>query len=146
MKVAPADPYLLHRFVDAQKPVYARVWDELRKGNKTGHWMWFIFPQVAGLGHSEMARRFAISSLAEAEAYLRHPVLGQRLEECAALVLKVSGKTASEILGSPDDLKFRSCMTLFAHAAKNPVFSDNLTKYFGGRPDPLTTDFLRLDG
>ena len=141
----PGDLYQLHRFVEAQDPVYAQVCDELRRGCKTGHWMWFIFPQVAGLGSSEMSRRFAISSIAEAEAYLQHPVLRQRLEECAAIVLKISGKTARDILGSPDDMKFRSCMTLFAQAAKNPVFKDNLTKYFGGKPDPFTTEFLRLD-
>jgi uncharacterized protein (DUF1810 family) len=109
--------------------------------------MWFIFPQIAGLGTSEMARRFAISSLAEAEAYMQHPVIGKRLEECADFVLKISGKTAHEIFGSPDDLKFRSCMTLFARTtAKNPVFQENLTKYFGGKPDRLTTEFLRPGG
>jgi len=147
MKVAPGDPYHLHRFVEAQDPVYAQVCDELKQGYKTGHWMWFIFPQIAGLGTSAMARRFAISSLAEAEAYKQHAVLGPRLEECAALVLRVSGKSVNEILGSPDDLKFRSCMTLFARTAtKNPVFLDNLTKYFGGKSDPLTTEFLRSAG
>jgi uncharacterized protein (DUF1810 family) len=144
MKVAPDDPYQLHRFVKAQDPVYVQVCTELKRGIKTGHWMWFIFPQIAGLGTSEMARRFAISSLGEAEAYVKHPVLGKRLQECTALVLKVSGKTAHEIFGSPDDLKFRSCMTLFSRATvKNPVFQDNLTKYFNGKPDPLTTEFLR---
>jgi uncharacterized protein (DUF1810 family) len=147
MKAGPGDPYHLHRFVEAQDPVYTQVLDELRRGSKTGHWMWFIFPQVAGLGNSEMSRRFAISSPGEAEAYLQHPVLGQRLEECAGTVLKVPGKTAREILGSPDDLKFRSCMTLFARAgAKNSVFEDNLTRYFGGKPDSLTIKFLRPVG
>jgi uncharacterized protein (DUF1810 family) len=144
MKIAQGDPCHLHRFVEAQDPVYAEVCAELKRGHKTEHWMWFIFPQIAGLGSSEMARQFAISSLAEAEAYMRHPVLGGRLKECAALVLKVSGKTASEIFGAPDDLKFRSCMTLFSRTAeKNPVFQDNLTKYFDGKPDPLTTNLLR---
>lgn len=143
MKTGQGDPYQLHRFVEAQNPVYAQACSELRRGAKTGHWMWFIFPQLAGLGNSEMSRRFAIASLAEAEAYMQHPVLGQRLEECAAILLKVSGKSAREILGSPDDLKFRSCMTLFARAgAKNSVFEDNLTKYFGGKPDPFTTELL----
>jgi uncharacterized protein (DUF1810 family) len=147
MKVEPGDPYHLSRFFEAQAPVYSQVVEELRQGCKTGHWMWFIFPQVAGLGSSAMARRFAISSLAEAEAYLNHPVLGRRLEECAAILLKVSGKTAYEILGSPDDLKFRSCMTLFARAgAKNSVFEDNLTRYFGGKSDPLTIELLRRSG
>jgi uncharacterized protein (DUF1810 family) len=147
MKVEQDDPYHLHRFVEAQDPVYAPVCEELKRGHKTGHWMWFIFPQIAGLGTSEMARRFAISSLAEAEAYMQHPVIGKRLEECADFVLKISGKTAHEIFGSPDDLKFRSCMTLFARTtAKNPVFQENLTKYFGGKPDRLTTEFLRPGG
>src|SRR6516162_6170027 len=103
MKVELGDPYHLSRFVEAQAPVYMQVVEELRRGCKNGHWMWFIFPQIARLGSSAMARRFAISSLAEAEAYLNHPVLGRRLEECAAILLKVSGKTAYEILGSPDD-------------------------------------------
>jgi uncharacterized protein (DUF1810 family) len=143
MRATKDDPYHLHRFVEAQDPVYSKVCEELRRGYKTGHWMWFIFPQIAGLGSSEMARRFAISSTAEAEAYLQHPVLGKRLEECAALVLKVSGRTANEIFGATDELKFRSCMTLFGRtSAKNPVFQDNLMKYFGGKPDPLTTNLL----
>jgi len=146
MKTEPGDPYHLHRFVEAQDPVYAQVCEELRRGSKTGHWMWFIFPQVAGLGSSEMSRRFAISSVGEAEAYLQHPVLGRRLEECAAIVLKVTGKRAREILGSPDDMKFRSCLTLFAQIAENPVFGENLTKYFGGKPDPFTARFLRNGG
>jgi uncharacterized protein (DUF1810 family) len=147
MKVAQGDPYHLHRFVEAQDPVYAQVCDELKRGHKTGHWMWFIFPQIAGLGSSEMASRFAISSLAEAEAYMQHAVLGKRLEECAAFVLKVSGKTASEIFGSPDNLKFRSCMTLYSRTTtKNPVFQDNLTKYFNGKPDPRTTNLLQPVG
>jgi uncharacterized protein (DUF1810 family) len=143
MRVAQGDPYHLHRFVEAQDPVYSQVCDELKRGQKTGHWMWFMFPQIAGLGSSEMARRFAISSLAEAEAYMQHSVLRKRLEECARLVLKVSGRTALEIFDYPDDLKFRSCMTLFARTSgKHPVFQDNLTKYFGGKPDPLTTNLL----
>jgi uncharacterized protein (DUF1810 family) len=144
MTVARGDPYHLHRFVDAQDSVYVQACSELKRGHKTGHWMWFIFPQMAGLGTSEMARRFAISSLGEAEAYIQHPVLGKRLEECAALVFKVSGKTAHEIFGSPDDLKFRSCMTLFARvAAKNALFEENLQKYFNGEQDRRTSDLLR---
>ncbi len=138
------DPFHLHRFVEVQDPVYVQVCEELKHGRKTGHWMWFIFPQLAGLGSSEMARRFAIASLAEAEAYMQHRLLGMRLKECAELVLKVSGKTASEIFGSPDDMKFRSCMTLFSRTAeKHSVFQENLMKYFSGKPDPLTTNLLR---
>ena len=129
----------LNRFVEAQDPVYAQVCSELKRGQKTGHWMWFIFPQLAGLGSSEMSRRFAISSVREAEAYLKHPVLGARLKECADLVLKVSGKSAYEILGTPDDLKFRSCMTLFAEVEKeSSVFEDNIRKYFSGIHDQRT--------
>jgi uncharacterized protein (DUF1810 family) len=125
------DPYPLNRFVAAQDPVYAQVRAELRRGHKTSHWMWFVFPQLAGLGRSEMSKRYAIASLGEAQAYLRHPVLGPRLIECATLVFQVSGKTAHEIFGSPDDLKFRSSMSLFARAsAENPIFENNLQKYF----------------
>jgi uncharacterized protein (DUF1810 family) len=146
MTVAQADPYDLHRFVEAQDPVYDHVCLELKRGHKAGHWMWFIFPQMAGLGTSEMAMRFAISSLREAEAYMQHPELGRRLKECAAQVLQVSGKTAHEIFGSPDDLKFRSCMTLFARVEEmkaGNVFTDNIEKYFNGEYDRLTMDRLR---
>lgn len=133
------DPFNLHRFVAAQAPVYERVRAELRSGRKQSHWMWFIFPQIAGLGHSPMAQRYAISSLAEAEAYLRHPVLGARLRECARLVVAIDGKSAHEILGSPDDMKFHSCMTLFAHAARQEdLFNAALEKYFDGRDDAQT--------
>src|SRR5438552_788440 len=109
--------YDLQRFVEAQDPVYEQVCAELRRGKKTSHWMWFVFPQLSGLGTSAMSRRYAISSVEEAAAYLRHPILGPRLIECAELVLQVSGKTANEIFGSPDDLKFRSSMSLFARAS-----------------------------
>jgi uncharacterized protein (DUF1810 family) len=147
MTVAQGDPYHLHRFVDAQDPVYVQACSELKRGHKTGHWMWFIFPQMAGLGTSEMARRFAISSLGEAEAYMQHSLLGKRLKECTALVLKVSGKTAHEIFGSPDDLKFRSCMTLFARVEMKlnggNVFNDNIEKYFSGEYDRRTLEQLR---
>ncbi len=147
MKETPGDPYDLNRFVKAQDRVYSQVCSELKRGCKTGHWMWFIFPQITGLGTSEMASRFSISSLAEAEAYMHHPILGMRLEECAALVLKVSGKSAHEIFGSPDDLKFRSCMTLFARVEMGKkggtVFKDNIEKYFNGEYDRLTLDQLR---
>jgi uncharacterized protein (DUF1810 family) len=111
------DLYSLKRFVDAQAPVYEQVVAELRAGRKRSHWMWFIFPQFAGLGHSEMARRYAISSLDEAKAYLGHPVLGPRLRQCAALVNQVDGRSIEEIFGYPDNLKFQSSMTLFSRAA-----------------------------
>ena len=134
----------LIRFVNAQDSVYAQVCSELKRGHKTGHWMWFIFPQIAGLGNSEMSRRFAISSVREAEAYLKHPVLGARLRECAELVLKVSGKSAYEIFGTPDDMKFGSCMTLFAAVEKeSSVFEDNIRKYFNGVRDQRTVELLR---
>ncbi|HJS91628.1 MAG TPA: DUF1810 domain-containing protein [Steroidobacteraceae bacterium] len=133
----------LERFVEAQDPVIERVLLELRAGRKTSHWMWFVFPQIQGLGHSPMAQRFAIGSRAEAEAYLAHPVLGPRLRECARLVNEVEGRTIEEIFGYPDYLKFRSSMTLFAHAGTDPrVFVEALRKYFGGEYDPLTLDRL----
>jgi uncharacterized protein (DUF1810 family) len=123
-------PYELERFVQAQQPVYAQVIEELRAGRKRSHWMWFIFPQIKGLGRSEMAKHYAISSKDEAVAYLAHPVLGPRLEQCAELVLAIQGKTLNEIFGDPDDLKFHSSMTLFASAA-GPVstFQACLNKY-----------------
>lgn len=134
-----SDPYNLQRFVDAQQAVFDTVRDELRAGRKRSHWMWFIFPQIQGLGSSEMARRFAISSLDEARAYLQHPVLGARLRECSALVAAVNGRTIEEIFGYPDDRKFRSSMTLFANASpEDKIFSECLSKYFEGAPDPAT--------
>jgi uncharacterized protein (DUF1810 family) len=137
------DPYHLQRFVDAQDPVFAEVCSELRAGRKTGHWMWFIFPQITGLGHSLLANKFAISSREEAEAYLKHPILGPRLRECSRLVNLVEGRPADQIFGFPDDLKFRSSMTLFAHAtSENQVFKDALLKYFGGESDRSTLDRL----
>lgn len=133
----------LERFVQAQEPVIERVMAELRAGRKASHWMWFVFPQIQGLGHSPMAQRFAIASRAEAEAYLLHPVLGPRLRECTRLVNDVAGRSIEEIFGYPDYLKFRSSMTLFAHAsADNRVLLDALSKYFGGECDPLTLDRL----
>lgn len=139
-----SDPFNLQRFVEAQNPVIGQVRSELREGRKQGHWMWFIFPQIQGLGHSPLARKFAISSLREATAYLNDEVLGPRLRECTRLVLLVDGRSIGEIFGSPDDLKFRSCMTLFAGAtADNQVFQDALGKYFGGEPDPVTVERLR---
>lgn len=137
------DPHNLQRFVDAQSPVYEHVCSELREGRKTSHWMWFIFPQIKGLGHSQLASRFAISSLEEAEAYLKHPILGSRLRECARLVNLVEGRSIDEIFGYPDDLKFRSSMTLFARATPdNQVFSEALRKYFGAEPDRSTLERL----
>lgn len=133
------DPFGLARFVAAQAPVYGQVCEELRRGRKATHWMWFVFPQFAGLGRSAMAQRFAIAACAEAEAYLAHPVLGVRLLECSRLVHDVSGRTAHAIFGSPDDLKFRSSMTLFAQVAgPDSIFAGNLHKYFDGVADPAT--------
>jgi uncharacterized protein (DUF1810 family) len=141
------DPYNLQRFVDAQDPVYEQVRAELRDGRKRSHWMWFVFPQIQGLGESVMAQRFAISSLAEASAYLRHPILGARLRECTQLVNLAEGHPIRHIFGYPDDLKFRSSMTLFAHAAQDKeAFLAALRKYFDGEPDPLTQQRLPTDG
>ena len=137
------DNYNLQRFLDAQDYAYDTILDELRAGRKVSHWIWFIFPQITGLGHSGMAQRFAITSLDEAKAYLQHPVLGPRLRACTQLVLDVNGQSAEEIFGYPDHLKFRSCMTLFLTATTdNKVFNDALLKYFDGKPDTLTLDFL----
>ena len=147
------DQYGLQRFVDAQAPVYERVLAELRGGSKRSHWIWFIFPQLTGLGHSDMARRYAISSREEAKAYLAHPVLGPRLRECATLVNAVQGKSIEEIFGYPDYMKFRSSMTLFARTTVGDpsnrnwpfgdvVFEAALKKYFGGESDPLTIALL----
>jgi uncharacterized protein (DUF1810 family) len=138
-----ADEHNLHRFLDAQERVYDTVLDELRAGRKSSHWIWFIFPQIAGLGRSGTAQQFAIGSLDEAKAYLQHPVLGPRLRECTQLVLDVNGRSAEEIFGYPDYLKFRSCMTLFLTAATdNTIFNDALLKYFDGKPDQLTMNVL----
>jgi len=142
-----SDPYNLQRFVDAQDGVYANVRAELTAGRKRSHWMWFIFPQIAGLGFSAMAQRFAIGSRAEALAFLAHDVLGPRLIECTGLVMNVTGRSIHEILGSPDDLKFRSSMTLFAAVSDNPLFTDAIAKYFAGAKDQATLDHLsRFDG
>jgi uncharacterized protein (DUF1810 family) len=133
------DPYDLQRFVDAQNPVYDEVCAELRDGRKRSHWMWFIFPQIRGLGSSPLARKFALSSLAEAAAYLGHPSLGQRLAQCTRLVNLIEERRIEQIFGYPDDLKFRSSMTLFAHATSdNQAFIDALQKYFEGEFDPAT--------
>ena len=135
--------YNLHRFLTAQASTYHTVLEELRGGKKSSHWIWFIFPQIAGLGHSGMAQQFSIASLDEATAYLQHPVLGQRLRECTQLVMNVTGRSAEEIFPYPDNLKFRSCMTLFMSATTdNAIFKDALLKYFDGKPDPLTLNIL----
>jgi uncharacterized protein (DUF1810 family) len=138
-----SDPYDLQRFVDAQNPVFEQVCAELRQGRKKTHSMWFIFPQIKGLGTSHMAIKFAISSRQEAEAYLKHPVLGPRLRECTQLVNLVQGRSIDQIFGYPDDLKFRSSMTLFANTTcENQIFKDALAKYFAGEPDRLTLERL----
>ena len=143
MNQYPDDPCLLERFVEAQNPVYDQVCWELQQGLKMTHWMWFIFPQIEGLSSSAMSKRFAISSLEEAAAYLNHPVLGARLKQCTELVINTSGRTLKQILGPTDNLKFRSSMTLFAHAyTQNEVFETALTKYFSGGYDQLTLDRL----
>ena len=132
----------LERFVEAQAPVYAEVVRELARGRKESHWMWFIFPQVAGLGFSPTAQRFAIGSRQEAKAYLAHPLLGSRLAECTGLVLAVQGRTIHQILGAPDDLKFRSSMTLFDAVSTLPIFAQALTTYFPEGRDPATLEIL----
>jgi uncharacterized protein (DUF1810 family) len=137
------DPYNLQRFVDAQNPVYQQVCAELRQGEKTSHWMWFIFPQLRGLGSSPTAAYYGIASRGEAEAYLKHPVLGARLTECVSLVNRIEARSVDQIFGYPDDLKFRSCLSLFASVAPdNPIFKDALDKYFGGEPDRRTVERL----
>jgi uncharacterized protein (DUF1810 family) len=140
------DRYDLTHFVEAQDPLFTRVRAELAAGRKTSHWMWFIFPQLAGLGSSPTARRYAIASVEEARAFLAHPVLGVRLRECTRRVNRIEGRTIEEIFGYPDHLKFRSCMTLFACAAgeagDGPLFREALRKYFTGEEDPLTRKLL----
>ena len=137
------DPYNLQRFVDAQEHVIESVYAELKSGRKRGHWIWFIFPQLKGLGHSANSEFFGISGLAEATAYLKHAVLGPRLIECTGLVNAVERRSAEEIFGEIDAMKFRSSMTLFAKAApSNEAFPDALNKYFSGEPDPLTMKYL----
>ncbi|GAC1458327.1 MAG: DUF1810 domain-containing protein [Steroidobacteraceae bacterium] len=140
------DPFDLGRFVAAQEREYPQVCAELAAGRKRTHWMWFIFPQLAGLGSSPMARRYALGGTSEARAYLGHGVLGPRLRECTSLVNGVRGCTALQIFGAPDDVKFRSCMTLFALAAGGEsAFHEALARYFDGEPDPLTLRLLRSE-
>jgi uncharacterized protein (DUF1810 family) len=137
------DPYPLSRFLSAQAEIYDAALGELRRGRKESHWMWFIFPQLAGLGSSEMAQRYALRGRAEAAAYLAHPILGSRLEECARAILEVPGKSALEILGSPDDLKLKSCATLFREVAgSRSRFGDILDRFFSGEPDSRTLALL----
>jgi uncharacterized protein (DUF1810 family) len=138
------DQFDLQRFVDAQNSVFDCVCAELRVGHKQTHWMWFIFPQLAGLGSSAMAVRYAISGKPEAQAYLAHEILGPRLRECAQLVNEVEGRSVSEIFGYPDDLKFHSSMTLFAQTAPyEKFFADALQKYFSGQLDRQTLLLLQ---
>ncbi len=141
---AASDPYDLQRFVEAQQGVYARALAELHDGRKRSHWMWYVFPQIDGLGFSPMTKRYSIKSLAEAEAYLSHPVLGPRLLECFEAVLRVEGRSALEIMGSPDDMKLKSCATLFERVTGGSVvFGQVIDKYFLGERDAAT---LRLLG
>jgi uncharacterized protein (DUF1810 family) len=137
------DPFDLERFVAAQDPVMASVRRELGAGRKQTHWMWFVFPQLRALGQSPTAKRYGIASLAEAQAYMAHPDLGPRLVECTELVRAVQGRSVHDIFGNPDDLKFRSSMTLFARAQPGtPAFAAALEQYFDGVPDPRTLDLL----
>ena len=139
MEAGLSDEFKLQRFVDAQRMLYDSVVAELRSGRKRSHWMWFIFPQIDGLGHSEMARRFAIADLAQARAYLAHALLGERLRECSSLVAGIDGRAIGAIFGAPDDMKFHSSMTLFAQAApQEAVFDACLRKFFAGQPDAAT--------
>ncbi len=136
-----ADSFNLDRFVQAQLPVIRQVREELREGRKRSHWMWFVFPQIKGLGESSMSARFALQSLGEATAYLQHPTLGPRLEECTQLVLDLEGRKVEEIFGYPDHLKFWSCMTIFALASpEDSLFRAALRKYFNGQIDPETVE------
>lgn len=147
MSTPPATPDALERFVRAQAPDFPRALAEIRAGRKQSHWMWYVFPQIAGLGSSSMSQRFAIQSLAEARAYIEHPVLGPRLLEIAEAALAVEGRSARELMGSPDDLKLRSCATLFAAVSPaGSVFHQLLDQYFEGKPDPRTEELLGQGG
>ncbi len=138
------DPYKLERFVAAQAGVFEQALSEVRNGQKVSHWMWYIFPQLRGLGQSETALRYGILNLAEARAYLEHPMLGPRLIAISQAALSVNEKTATEIFGKPDDMKLRSCATLFAEVTDvDSVFQEILDKYFGGNADPRTIQLLR---
>lgn len=136
-------PYDLQRFIAAQDPVFEQVARELQQGCKRSHWMWFIFPQIHGLGRSALSRKFAIAGQEEAQAYWRHAVLGPRLQACTQWVNQVEGRSVEQIFGTPDDMKFHSCMTLFCQVTpEQAVFSQALHKYFGGRPDTATMERL----
>ncbi len=137
------DPFDLERFVEAQAPLVEQIRTELRAGRKRGHWMWFVFPQLRGLGFSETSRYFGIASREEAAAYLKHPLLGPRLIDCTRLVLAVPRRSSEEIFGEVDSLKFRSSMTLFAAVTlREPIFQEALQRFFAGQPDPATLDLL----
>jgi uncharacterized protein (DUF1810 family) len=137
------DPFNLSRFLQAQQPVMNRVMDELKAGHKTSHWMWFVFPQLKGLGRSDMAQRFGLSGAAEARAYLAHQVLGARLQACVVEVLEHRHMSAAQIFGSPDDLKFRSCLTLFASVqTQSPVYRQALEQFYAGIADSKTVQLL----
>jgi uncharacterized protein (DUF1810 family) len=137
------DPFELQRFVDAQALVYTQVLSELRSGRKRSHWIWFVFPQIAGLGHSAMARRYAIGSRDEAVAYLAHPILGPRLRECTQVVFDIQGRSIEQILGSPDDIKFRSSMTLFEAVSGDSVFRNAIDKFYASASDSATLAILK---
>jgi uncharacterized protein (DUF1810 family) len=138
-----SDPHNLQRFIDAQHPIYGQVRDELQSGQKESHWMWFIFPQIRGLGTSPAAQKYAITGIEEAKAYLDHALLGFRLRECSQLVNAISGRNIEDIFGYPDHLKFHSSMTLFAHVGSgDKVFNVALTKYFNGLLDRRTQEIL----
>jgi uncharacterized protein (DUF1810 family) len=137
------DSFDLQRFVDAQATVYRQVLEELSRGRKRTHWMWFVFPQLAGLGFSAMAQRFAIGSRAEATAYLEHDLLGPRLVECTRLVMAASEKTITDILGSPDDMKFRSCMTLFDAVSNREIFAEAVATFYPDGKDRATLEILK---
>ncbi|MGI9318374.1 MAG: DUF1810 domain-containing protein [bacterium] len=141
--IEATDSFHLQRFLSAQEPVFKTVASELKAGRKLSHWMWFIFPQIIGLGRSPMAVQYSITCAAEARAYLAHPILGPRLEECVQLVLRVDGRTAQGIFGNIDAIKLRSCLTLFASVSDSSLFDAALDKYFDGQVDPTTLNILR---
>ena len=133
---------MFEHFITAQETVYPHVLAELRTGQKRTHWMWFIFPQLRELGHSAMAKRYGLGGLGDARAYAEHPLLGARLRECVGLANAVAGRTARELFGTPDDLKYRSCVTLFLAATDQPLFQDALDRFYDGVEDPLTVAAL----
>lgn len=140
--MADDDPFDLNRFVEAQAPVIDTVRLELKRGKKQSHWMWFVFPQIAGLGFSSMAQKYAIGTIEEARAYLAHPILGDRLRECVEQVLELEDCSAQQIFGDPDNVKFRSSLTLFSEASGEEVFLRTLDEYFDGSADPATLEIL----